>query len=311
MVTYNSLDGLKLKEQTAVCIGNFDGLHLGHRLIISVLKEEAKLNNLKSLILTFHPHPLKFFGRGIELISTPKKRQELFESQGVDYLVNAEFNKELSSLSPDDFFKNVLIDKLNTKLILVGRDYRFGAGKSGDIDYLRFLCHKYNVSCMFAYKLKDELGIDISSSRIRGLIHSGAVDEAEKLLARPYCLEGEIVHGDKKGREFGFPTINLACVNEVIAENGVYASKIKINGSIYNGMAYIGLRPTINNKMELRIEANIFDFDKDVYGEYAEICLLKYMRGDEKFKNFDDLISQLNIDKMRVKKYLSKLDKYK
>lgn len=311
MKTFNSLDSVEIEGNTAVCIGNFDGLHLGHRLIISVLKEEAKLNNLKSLILTFNPHPLKFFGREIALISTPLKRMELFESQNVDYLVNAEFNEQLSSLKPDEFFKNVLIDKLKTKLILVGRDYRFGANKSGDVDYLKFLCYKYGVSCMFAYKLKDENGIEISSSRIRGLIQSGAVDEAHKFLTRPYCLEGEVVHGDKKGRELGFPTINLRCINEVIAENGVYAAKVRIKGKVYDSMAYIGYRPTIDGVRELRVEANIFDFNEDVYGEYAEICLYKYMRGDEKFKSFNDLINQMNIDKMRVRKYLSRIEEYK
>ena len=147
------LENLSIKDRCAVCIGNFYGLHLGHRLIISVLKEESARRGLKSVILTFEPHPFKFFNKPIKLISTPKKRMEKFSDQETDYLVIAEFNQSLAGLSPEQFVKDILVEKLNAALVIVGADYRFGSGKSGNTSLLAQLGEKYGFKCMFAHKL--------------------------------------------------------------------------------------------------------------------------------------------------------------
>lgn len=305
------LDKVSINKKCAVCIGNFDGLHLGHRFIISSLKSEAEKRGLKSIIMTFEPHPFKYFNKPIKLISTPKKRIDKFMEQGTDYLVIAEFNEKLAGLSPEQFVKDILIDKLHTSFLIVGTDYRFGSGKSGNIALLSELGEQYGITCVFADKLKDSNGMEISSSRIRSLIESGKVEEAGKLLSCFYSLEGEVIHGDKKGRTFGYPTINLKTVNEVIPAFGVYAAKVKINNTIYNGMAYIGIRPTIDEQQEIRIEANIFDFDEEIYGEYVEIMLYKYIRSDIKFNSFDELIRQMSEDKKKIVSYFEDIDRYR
>lgn len=310
MEVVTGLENINILENTAVCIGNFDGLHLGHRSIISVLKEEAKQRGLKSVILTFSPHPYKFFNKHIKLISTPKKRLEKFYQMDTDYLVTLEFNNQLASLKPEEFFYNILIKKLHAKLIIVGQDYKFGSGKSGDTILLKKLALENNIDTLFTHKLHDRKGEIISSSKIRTLLENGEVDEASRLLSMPYSLEGIIIHGDKKGRQLGFPTINLDVVNEMLPLFGVYAAKVKLKDKYYNAMAYVGNRPTINNKMEMRVEANIFNFNEEIYGEYAEIVLYKYIRSDIKFNSIDELILQMNNDREEVCKYLKNVDDY-
>ncbi len=299
------LENLSIKERCAVCIGNFDGLHLGHRLIISVLKEEAVQLGLKSVIMTFEPHPFKYFNKPIQLISTPAKRKDKFLEQETDYLVIAEFNESLAGLSPDQFVKDILVEKLHAALVIVGTDYKFGSGKSGNTALLAQLGEKYSFKCMFAHKLKDKNGIDISSSQIRALLEQGQVEEAGRFLSCPYSLEGEVIHGDKMGRTFGYPTMNLKAVNEMIPAFGVYAAKVKIKYEIYNAMA------SINHGLELRVEANIFDFNEEIYGEYAEIILYKYIRSDIKFNSFDELIAQMDKDKEEIQAYFKNIDNLK
>lgn len=310
MEVIQGLENINISEDCAVCIGNFDGLHLGHRLIISVLKKEAAARGLKSVILTFSPHPFKFFNKEIKLISTPKKRLEKFYQMDTDYLITLDFNNELASKSPEEFFKEIIVEKLHAKLIVVGQDYRFGSGKSGDASLLSKFGKEYNIDTMFAHKLKDKKGVIISSSRIRQLLEKGEVDEASRLLSMPYSLEGYVIHGDKKGRQLGFPTINLDVENEMLPLFGVYAAKVKIKNKFYNAMAYVGVRPTINNTMELRVEANIFNFNEEIYGEYAEIILYKYIRGDIKFNTLDELIKRMGEDKQEVCSYLKTVDDY-
>lgn len=300
------LENVNFPFKTAVCLGNFDGLHLGHRLIMETLKNEAKkTNDLKTVIFTLQPHPIKFFGKYIALLSTPRKRETLFSEMGVDYLVTADFDSELSNLKPEDFFKNIIVGKLNASLAVVGEDYRFGTKKTGDTELMKKLGDKYGVKCVFVSKMKDELGDDISSSRIRELLQAGDVGLASKFLDRPYSLEGEVIHGDGNGKFFGFPTINMDTQNELIPELGVYASKTLIKNKLYNSMTYIGKRPTIGKDMEIRVETNIFNFNENVYGEFAEIFLHSFIRGEVKFSGIEELKKQMNIDMAEVKNALS------
>ncbi|MDE7169832.1 MAG: riboflavin biosynthesis protein RibF, partial [Mucispirillum sp.] len=192
-------------------------------------------------------------------------------------------------------------------LIIVGKEYKFGKNQSGNTDTLYELGKKYGTDCVFLDKLKDGNGIDISSSRIRELIKTGNPAKVACFLNEPYSLEGIVIHGDKLGRELGFPTINIKTVNEVIPLNGVYAAKVKINGILYGAMAYIGNRPAIAEKTELRIEANIFDFNSDVYGADAEIFFYEYIRGDMKFASLNDLINNMKGDKNKAVKILGNL----
>lgn len=301
------LENVKFPFKTAVCLGNFDGLHLGHRLIMETLKNEAKrAGNLKTAIFTMNPHPIKFFGKYIALLSTPRKREMLFAEMDTDYLVTADFDSELSGLRPEDFFKNIIVGKLNASLAVVGEDYRFGTKKTGDTQLMKKLGDEYGVKCVFVPKMKDEQGGDISSTRIRELLQIGEVGLATKFLHRPYSLEGEIIHGDGNGKLFGFPTINMNTQNELIPQLGVYASKTLIKNKIYNSMTYIGKRPTIGENMEIRVETNIFNFNENVYGEFAEVFLLSFIRGEVKFSGIEELKKQMDMDMEDVTNALSK-----
>lgn len=298
MYVINDLKDVSLSG-TVVCLGNFDGLHLGHRLIISSMKREAAEIGAKTVIFTFYPHPFKFFGKDIKLLATPRKRLELFEEQEVDYLINAPFNSELAALSPECFFKNIIIGVLGAKAVVVGRDYRFGAGKSGDAGTMAALGHKYGVKCLSVEKLKSASGEEISSSRIRCLIAEGAVDEARDFLGVFYSIEGTVIYGDGRGRAFGFPTINIDAADELTPPAGVYATDTLINGARFKSVTYIGTRPTINGG-EPRVETNIFNFDRDVYGEFVQVFFRKRIRGEMKFGSIEELKAQMAVDSAKA-----------
>lgn len=304
----NGLENINFKSKTAVCLGNFDGLHLGHRHIIKTLKDEAaKAGGIETVIFTLNPHPVKFFGKTLTLLSTPRVRDMLFAETGADYLVTADFNRGLSELPPEDFFRKIIVEKLNAAVVIVGDDYRFGTKKSGNTEVMKKLGAQYGVKCVFLEKIKDEDGIVISSSRIRSLLHEGRVAEAQKFLARPYSLEGIVIHGDGRGKLFGFPTINLKVDNELIPALGVYATKTLIKNRTYDSMTYIGKRPTINDYTEIRVETNLFSFDEDVYDEFAQIFFYGFIRGEAKFANVEELKKQMAADMLDVKNALKNI----
>lgn len=301
MIIINSLDGIELGSDNAICIGNFDGMHLGHHLIISTMKSEALKNGLKSMILSFAPHPLKFFNGSFRLISTERQRLNLFESNGVDYLTQLEFNEKLASMSPESFFYDILIDKLRAKVIVVGKDYKFGKGKSGDINILNDLAKKNGIICHFINKLQDSTDLlPISSSRIRAFLNEGKVERANDLLGRAYAIQGIVVHGEKRGREIGFPTVNISPYNDIIPKNGSYASIIKVGDKKYRSMTYIGTRPTFHNGNNISIETNIFDFAGDIYDEFVEVYFYGFIRGERKYSSVDVLKESLNEDKIKA-----------
>ena len=295
----NDLNDLSLCD-TAVCLGNFDGFHLGHKLVVSMMKSYADNLGLRSVIFTFTPHPMQFFCKDILLLSTPNQRSEIFAEQQVDYLVNAPFDNILSSLAPEDFFKNIIVDKLGAKVLVVGRDYRFGAGRSGGMELLHNLGEKYGVKCFFADKVKDSCGIDISSSRIRSLISEGNVEKAAECLGRNYCIDGVVIHGCGRGKEFGFPTANIKSENILIPNSGVYATEVTTEFSSYKSMTYIGTRPTVCNGTEVSIETNIFKLNKDIYDEPLRIYFKERIRGEIKFASIDELKSQMIKDMERA-----------
>lgn len=301
MKTIDSINNLSLKN-TAICIGNFDGFHLGHEKIVSILKEKAKSLNLQSVILTFNPHPYKFFKKDVSLISCNHQRIENFKKQNTDYLVTAEFNEYLSSLPAEDFFKKILIEKLDAKFIVVGVDYRFGVKRSGDINLLSNLCKKYNVEYIFTDKVKDKNNNEISSSSIRNFIKNSQLKEAKEYLGRYYSIYGKVVSGKGKGREFGYPTVNLNVENDTLLNTGSYATDTVIDGIKYKSMTYIGYCATISNENNIKVETNIFDFNENIYGKNIEIYFKEFIRKDEKFNSIEKLVEAINNDKIKAMK---------
>lgn len=300
MKIYHSLDSFQPLDCAVVTSGTFDGLHLGHRKILSRLKEISQLCNGESVVLTFWPHPRLIVSedsQDLHLLSTIDEKIDLFAEMGVDHLLIVPFTRAFSELSCDDYIKQVLVNKIGTKKLVIGYDHRFGRNREGSFDFLQKNAPKYGFD-VEEISRQDIQDLAISSSRIRQALLSGQVEIAEYLLGRPYSITGTVVKGKQLGRTIGYPTANVQLHEsyKLIPANGVYAIKATYHGQVFNGMLNIGVRPTVDGSYRT-IEANLFDFDKEIYGEDLTIELLYYLRPEQKFSGLDTLIAQLAIDK--------------
>ncbi len=293
----------KIEEPSAVTIGNFDGIHLGHQKLIKTVLECSQNEGLRSIVFSFEPHPVEFFGRksDFKTMFSVEEKKYIINSLGVDTLIQYPFNREFSSMSPDEFM-NLLVEKTNCKVLVVGENYHFGKDQCGDIDTLKKLGEERGIRVIGIPRVKIH-DVRVSSTRIRGLINYGDMETVTKLLNKPYFSMGEIVHGDERGRVMNFPTINmLPQLKKLLPPDGVYFSRIWLDGKVYNGMSNIGLNPTFNGEAR-KIETHIFDFDEFVYGKVAMVGFYKRIRSERKFKNMEDLMAQLNDDKAECRKY--------
>ncbi len=312
MKIYNHIDEFKKISNAVVTIGTFDGVHFGHQKIISRLLEVARQKKGESVILTFFPHPRMILhpeDKAIKLISTISEKAERLEKLGIDHLILTPFTRDFSNLSPQEYISNILVEKIGTKHIVIGYDHRFGKDREGGLEHLQ----KYAGDFGFEVEEIPEQDINdvaVSSTKIRNAIQSGDVKTANNFLGYPFHLTGKVIKGDQIGRSLGFPTANLFVEEtyKLIPADGIYAVNVEVNPSMeenntFNGMAYIGHRPTING-MTHNIEVNIFDFDKDIYGDIIRINFVDYVRGDEKFDSLDGLKAQLAKDEKAVKSML-------
>ncbi len=295
-------------ENTCVTIGTFDGLHLGHQNILSVLSNIAKQKKLQSTVVSFDPHPRKVIAKGydIKILTTIEEKKELLEQFGVDnfYLIN--FTEEFSEQSSEDFVKNFIVDKFDAKHVVVGHDHKFGKDRGGDADSLCELGEKYgfDVTPVDAVKLNGEI---ISSSLIRNALLDGNIDKANAFLGRSYTMQGEVVTGAKRGRILGFPTANLGMSNsnKLIPQTGVYAVGCDLNGEDLHGVMNIGYRPTFADTTELVPEVHLFNFNRNIYGEILKVNFIKKIRPEKKFSSKEELITQIELDKIKAAKILA------
>ena len=293
----------KIEEPSAVTIGNFDGIHLGHQKLIKTVLECSQKEGLRSIVFSFEPHPVEFFGRknGFKKMFSVEEKKYIINSLGVDTLIQYPFNREFSSMSPEQFM-NLLVEKTNCKVLVVGENYHFGKDQCGNIDTLKKLGEERGIRVIGIPRVKIH-DVRVSSTRIRALINYGDMETVTKLLNKPYFSIGEIVHGDERGRLMNFPTINMLPQNKkLLPPDGVYFSRIWLDSKVYNGMSNIGLNPTFNGDAR-KIETHIFDFDKFVYGKVAMVGFYKRIRSERKFKNMEDLMTQLKDDKAECRKY--------
>ena len=294
MIIVNDIDELNTLDigNSAVTIGKFDGLHRGHRLLINricMLKEKG-LSSVGCMI-----------EMGKNGIISHEERDRVLESMGVDYLVIMRFTEEFAKMSPEEFIFKFLKDKLSAKEVVVGSDFRFGYKREGNVGTLKKFEDKYDYKCEFYDKLEYN-GEVISSTIIRDALADGNILLVKAMLGRDYKIEGEIIHGQHMGTGIGFPTINLSFEKErIVPRCGVYASRIKIAGNEYKGISNIGRKPTAG-EFDVNVETNIFDFDKDVYGENAEVIPEKFIRDEMKFGSFEELKNQIARDVESVKK---------
>lgn len=317
MKIYRHLDEFQQVKQAVVTIGTFDGVHIGHRKIISRLTEVAKKINGESVILTFFPHPRMILNpedESLKLISSINEKATLLEQLGVDHLIITPFNRDFSNLSAETYIKQILVDKIGTSHIIIGYDHRFGKDREGNIQKLQEFASEYNFD-VEEIPEQDINDVAVSSTQIRNALIKGDVQTANAFLGYSFSLFGQVIKGDQLGRTLGFPTANLLIEEnyKLIPGDGIYAVTVKIHsdGSVseqtsetYKGMAYIGNRPTING-MSRNIEVNIFDFDQDIYREYISIEFLHFIRGDIRFNNISALKTQITNDKKTALNLLS------
>lgn len=266
-----------------VALGSFDGLHSGHLSLVNKIIELANENKGKSIVYTFKNHPRTLIKGATppKLLMDNESKEEILEALGVDLIYFEEFNEEYMKLTPEGFIK-YLCEKFKVKGIVVGFNYRFGYKNVGNIEMLKELSTKYGYELyvMEPCNYEDEV---ISSTRIRNELLSGNVDKAMKMLNRPYCIKGKVVHGKKLGRAIGFPTANLDYSKEaLIPKKGVYYTNVQWQGKIYKGITSVGNNPTVNGD-KLTIETYILDFNNDLYGHNIKVYFIKKIRDEKKF----------------------------
>lgn len=288
---------IKLNEGTAVSLGNFDGLHIGHKLLINTMKEKAKLHNLISSVFTFTNHTTRTISSNNfpnHIISNEKKI-ELIENLGINILYMMNFNEDVMNLSSEEFVKKYLVQQLNVKLIVVGFNYKFGFEAKGNTETLKLLGKKYGFEVIVLDPIYIEKDI-ISSTYIRNLIREGNIHKCNELLGRAYTIIGSVVNGKNRGRDLGFPTANIKLLDDyVIPKRGIYKTVTKVGNDVFLSVTSVGTNPTFG-KNETTIETYILDFNKNIYNEVIEVSFLDYLRDEIRFNNEHELIAQIEKD---------------
>ncbi len=303
MKVYRSIEAYENTGRAAVTIGTFDGVHSGHQVIINQLKNAAKKINGESVLLTFFPHPRMVLypdDNDLRLLNTINERIKLLDKAGIDHLIIHPFSKEFSRLSSTEFVRDILVNQLNVATLVIGYDHHFGRNREGSFEHLQELAPLYDfkVEEIMAQEIQQ---INISSTKIRNSLNDGEINAANQFLGYNYFIEGTVVEGNQKGREIGFPTANIKIDEwyKLIPAKGVYAVKAFIDDKTYEGMLNIGTRPTINGTNET-IEANIFNFNENIYNKTLRIEFYQRIRNEQKFEKFSDLKTQLEIDREKA-----------
>lgn len=299
MQVHRHIGQLPAFTNAVITIGTFDGVHEGHRKIIRALKEEAERVKGETVLITFQPHPRHIVqpGMPLQLINTLEEKTELLAGAGLHHLVIVPFTEAFAEQTAEEYISDFLIENFHPTTIIIGYDHRFGKGRLGDYRLMEDKAAEYGYHLLEIPKhVLDEIGV--SSTKIRQAILSSDIDTANKLLGYAFFFEGLVIRGDQLGRKLGYPTANLAYTNKdkIHLGHGVYAVYVEVEGQQKIGMMSIGNRPTLT-KSDERIEVNIFDFDKDIYGKTIRVTVKKYLRGQEKYASLDELIQQLHRDR--------------
>lgn len=314
MKIYHQLSEFKKLTNAVVTIGTFDGVHYGHQKIIKRLCELAKSTGGESVILTFFPHPRMIIdpeNQDLKLINTINEKAKILADLGVDHLIITPFTRDFSNLTATEYIKEILVNQIGTKQIIVGYDHRFGKDRKGGMNDLIALSKVYDYA-IEEIPEQDVNDVAVSSTKIRTAVLEGNVSLAAEYLGYNFSINGPVIKGDKIGRTIGFPTANIFVEEtyKLIPSDGIYAVTIEMNAEAgvrssdtqivtYKGMAYIGQRPTING-MTRNIEVNIFDFDREIYGQNIKMNFLKFLRHDVKFTGLEALAVQLHEDKVET-----------
>lgn len=303
----NELEQLLNGQDVYLTIGNFDGVHLGHQDFLNSIKDEAKQANSKFLVITFIPHPgFVLRAKPHFLLNTYEERRHLLKDLGVDYLLELDFTRDFSTLTPESFLNQFVFTCKNIKRIYLGYDFHFGANKAGNFELAKKEAEKRGIQLFLHTEFKCDSKA-VSSSLIRQSILDGQVDKAAELLGRNYFMSGRVIKGMGRGRQIGFPTANLGYDKDVIQPSkGVYITKTELNGMVYESITNVGVNPTFNTGYEVHVETNLFGFSRDIYGEEIKVFFIEKLREEQKFSSVNELVKQIEIDVEKAKKYFKK-----
>ena len=291
-----------------VAIGNFDGIHRGHQAVLERALEEARQRDVPALVLTFEPHPRKVFRPDIPLfvLTPPHVKARLIEALGFDGVVERPFTRAFSSQSAEDFVTAILQDQLGISHVVTGFDFHFGKNRQGGPAFLMESGERHGFGVTLVDAFRDEGTEIISSSRIRELLSEGEAAEAAGLLGYRYTVEAEVVGGAQLGRTLGFPTANMRLSSETALKQGIYAVRFRrADGTLHDGVASFGRRPTVGDNLAPLLETFVFDFSGDLYGEIASVSFFGYLRGEVKFEGLDPLVAQMKLDEAEARALLS------
>lgn len=310
MKIYHGIEDFTKLNFAVVTSGTFDGVHLGHQKIFSRVREIADRNKGESVVITYWPHPRLLLhpeDESLRLLNTFEEKAELLKDQGIQHLIRIPFTKEFSQLTSEEFIRNILVETIGTKKLVIGYDHHFGKNREGSFEQLKLNGPKYGFD-VEEIPRQDVDHVGVSSTKIRKALEEGDIETATHFLGKPYSLTGRVVAGDKLGRLIGYPTANIEIEmkHKLIPMDGIYAVTVKHEHDQYDGMFYIGNRPTINGTKQ-NIEVNLFNFNKDIYGESLTIYTHKLIRGDKKLSDLEALKEQIRLDKEDAIAILKKL----
>ncbi|MCF6349891.1 MAG: bifunctional riboflavin kinase/FAD synthetase [Flavobacteriaceae bacterium] len=304
MKIFKSLSKYKNLNSSVLTVGTFDGVHIGHQKVIKKLNKNKQDN--QSVILTFFPHPRMVLQKGValKLLNTLKEKQELLEKTDLDYLVIEPFTKEFSRLTALDFTRNILVNILKIKKLVIGYDHRFGRNREGDFEQLQEYGDLYNFE-VNEISVQDIENIAVSSTKIRNALNQGNIEIANTFLGYEYMLTGKVVYGRGLGKKWNYPTINIQIDEDykLIPKTGVYLIRTMVHRKPYFGIMNIGFRPTVDGKHQT-IEVHLLDFNADLYGQNIQVNLIKRLRDEQKFSSVEILFNQINKDELLARQLI-------
>lgn len=307
MIILKKIKDLETKyneKKIHVTIGNFDGVHRGHCEFLTQIKEDCLLDHAKFVVVTFVPHPLQTLKAQTGfLINTYEERRNLLSKMGIDYLLEIDFTRDFSTLSPEDFLEKYIFSFGGIEKIYLGHDFAFGANKSGDFSVAKGVCDQKKTKLILQKEYKVNKN-SVSSTEIRSALLGGNILKANELLGREYFVSGRVIKGEGRGKKIGFPTANLDYGKELIVpEGGVYITKTEIKNMTYQSLTNIGFNPTFGEKSEVNIETHLLDFSQEIYGDEIKINFIKKLRDEKKFLSVNELVFQIGCDEKNAREY--------
>jgi riboflavin kinase / FMN adenylyltransferase len=305
MILLTSISQLKEKlPHPAVTIGNFDGVHLGHREIFRRVRELARAQGGVSVVVTFSPHPLQVLSpaTGVKLITSPEEKRALIEESGIDYLLEIPFDKAFASIPAREFVDRILVGAIGMEGLVIGYDYAFGRGREGNVTLLREMGERYS----FKVEILEPIaggGVVYSSTAVRTMVQEGDVKGVVSVLGRYYEVSGTVVHGHRRGHELGFPTANVETVKDLIPAPGVYAVKVRVGDEYLDGACNIGNNPTFGNEA-ISLEVHLLDFQGEIYGRRVTLVFIERLRGETRFPDLETLKAAIAADVTRCRSIL-------